>query len=113
MKKSILLNGTILLVAIVLTSFLCMGSDENSKAVSNQVPTAEIKIEAAKVLVAYFTWPEPDGVDASSGASRIISDGKLYGNTEYVARLIAKETKGDLFAIQTEKKISDSAQGFD
>ena len=63
---------------------LCMGSDENSKAVSNQVPTAEIKL-SGKVLVAYFTWPEPDGVDASSGASRIISDGKLYGNTEYVA----------------------------
>ena len=36
MKKSILLNGTILLVAIVLTSFLCMGNDENSKAVSNK-----------------------------------------------------------------------------
>ena len=57
-----------------------------------------------KILVAYFTWPEPDGVDASSGASRIIKDGKLYGNTEYVARMIAEATGGDLFAIETEKE---------
>lgn len=56
------------------------------------------------VLVTYFTWPEPDGVDASSGASRVVADGKLYGNTEYVARMIAEATDGDLFAIETEKK---------
>lgn len=103
MKKSILLNGVLLLAAIILTSFLCMGNNENSKTASDQMPTAEIKL-SGKVLVAYFTWPEPDGVDASSGASRVISDGKLYGNTEYVARSIAKVTTGDLFAIQTEKK---------
>lgn len=57
-----------------------------------------------KVLVTYFTWPEPDGTDGSSGASRVISDGKLYGNTEYVAHIIAEATKGDLFAIKTSKK---------
>lgn len=56
-----------------------------------------------KILVTYFTWPEPDGVDASSGASRVISNGKLYGNTEYVARIISAATGGDLFAIQTER----------
>lgn len=56
-----------------------------------------------KVLVTYFAWPEPDGVDASSGASRIISDGKIYGNTEYVAMMISEATHGDLFAIKTER----------
>lgn len=55
----------------------------------------------AKVLVAYFTVPESDGVDASSGASRIIDNGQLYGNTEYVARIISEATGGDLFAIKT------------
>lgn len=54
-----------------------------------------------KVLVAYFTSPETDGVDTSSGASRLISNGKLYGNTEYVATLISEETGGDLFQIKT------------
>lgn len=60
-------------------------------------------VEKGKVLVAYFTWPEPDGVDASTGASRIIVDDKLYGNTEYVAHLIAQHTGGELFAIKTER----------
>lgn len=56
-----------------------------------------------KILIAYFTWPEPDGVDAASGASRIVSDGQLYGNTEYVARILSEATGGDLFAIKTER----------
>lgn len=64
----------------------------------SSAPAAE---NSGKVLAAYFTWPEPDGVDASSGVSRIIADGKLYGNTEYVARIIAGAVGGDLFAIET------------
>ena len=65
--------------------------------------TSDKQISDAKVLVTYFTWPESDGADASSGASRIISDGQLYGNTEYVAHLISEATGGDLFAIKTER----------
>lgn len=52
-------------------------------------------------FVVYFTSPETDGVDTSSGASRLVSNGKLYGNTEYVATLISEETGGDLFQIKT------------
>lgn len=59
-----------------------------------------------KVLVAYFTRPEK-GIDASSGASRVVENGKLYGNTEYVARIIAEATHGDLFAIETTKSYPD------
>lgn len=65
--------------------------------------TSQGHSETGKILVAYFTWPEPDGVDASTGASCVIDNGKLYGNTEYVAHLIARHTGGDLFAIQTER----------
>lgn len=54
-----------------------------------------------KILITYFTVPETDGVDASSGASRKVTDGKLQGNTEYIATLIQQETKGDLFEIKT------------
>lgn len=54
-----------------------------------------------KILIAYFSMPETDGVDASSGASRIVTDGKLQGNTEYVASLIRQATKGELFGIRT------------
>lgn len=57
----------------------------------------------SRVLVTYFTWPEPDGTDANTGASRVISNGKLYGNTEYIAYIISEVTGGDLFAIKTER----------
>lgn len=57
----------------------------------------------SRILVVYFTWPEPDGVDASSGASRVIIDGHLYGNTEYVAHLICEHTGADSFAILTKR----------
>lgn len=42
-------------------------------------------------------------MDASSGASRVLSDGKIYGNTEFVAQIIAEATGGELFAIKTKK----------
>lgn len=54
-----------------------------------------------KVLVAYFTMPESDGVDTSSGASRLVANGKLYGSTEYIAHVISEAAGGDLFAIKT------------
>ena len=54
-----------------------------------------------KILIAYFTLPETDGIDASSGASRMIVDGKLQGNTEYIASVIHQATGGELFQIKT------------
>lgn len=57
-----------------------------------------------RILIAYFTVPETDGVDALSGASRIVADGKPQGNTEYVASIIQQATKGELFAIKTVQR---------
>lgn len=69
--------------------------------VESATVNASIAPTKGKVLVVYFTSPETDGVDTSSGASRLVSNGKLYGNTEYVATLISEETGGDLFQIKT------------
>ncbi|MGL5273499.1 MAG: flavodoxin, partial [Phocaeicola sp.] len=55
----------------------------------------------SKKLVTYFSVPEAGGVDTSTGASRIVTDGKLQGATEYVARIIASATGADLFEIKT------------
>lgn len=54
-----------------------------------------------KSLVVYFSVPETDGVDASSGASRVYVDGTLMGSTRYVATVISEATGGDLFEIKT------------
>lgn len=54
-----------------------------------------------KMLVTYFSVPEKDGVDASTGASRIIAENKLHGATEYVAKIIADVAGADLFQVKT------------
>lgn len=55
-----------------------------------------------KYLVTYFSVPESHAVDASTGASRIMVDDKMYGTTEYVAQVIAQATGGNLFEIKTK-----------
>lgn len=53
------------------------------------------------ILIAYFTMPEADGVDAVSGASRVVEDDTVIGNVEYIADVIQQAMGGDVFAIET------------
>lgn len=55
----------------------------------------------SKILISYFTVPETDGVDTVAGASRVVKDGDVLGNTEFIAKEIQKNIGGDLFAIKT------------
>ena len=104
MKKRNFIGGTlaIVLCAIVLCTFAANENTNTSEAAvsEQQIPTT-VSRTGGKVLVAYFSVPETDGVDASSGASRLVSDGKLQGNTEYVATIISEATGGELFEIKT------------
>lgn len=54
-----------------------------------------------RILIAYFSVPETDGVDTVSGASRVVVDGTVLGNNQYLAQLLQAETGGDLFPIET------------
>ena len=60
------------------------------------------------ILIAYFSVPETDGVDAVSGVSRVVTDGEVLGNTQYIAQLIRQETGGDLFQIETVREYPGS-----
>lgn len=64
--------------------------------------------ETSSILVAYFTVPETDGVDAVTNASRVIKDGKVVGNTEFVAGIIQETLGADLFAIETVQEYPGS-----
>ena len=72
-----------------------------------QAEPAQDKTENAKdgrVLIAYFSVPEDvdtSGVDAVSGASIVVKDGEVHGNTEYVAKIVQETIGGDLFRIET------------
>jgi flavodoxin len=63
--------------------------------------SAQTQSGAKKILVAYFSMPETDGVDTVSGASRVVVDGKVSGNVEFVASRIQKAVDGDLFVMRT------------
>ncbi|MBO5070630.1 MAG: flavodoxin [Roseburia sp.] len=56
---------------------------------------------SGNILIAYFSVMETDGVDTVAGASRVAVDGEVLGNNEYIAKIIQRETGGDLFAIET------------
>ena len=55
----------------------------------------------SNILVAYFSVMETDGVDTVAGASRVVVNGEVLGNNEYIAQIIQRETGGDLFSIET------------
>ena len=59
-------------------------------------------------MIAYFSVPETDGVDAVAGASRVVVDGEVLGNTQYIAQLIQQQTGGDLFRIETVQEYPGS-----
>lgn len=56
---------------------------------------------SSTVLIAYFTNPEPDGIDAVSRASRVVVEGEVLGNAQFIAQVIQDTTNGDMFAIET------------
>lgn len=99
MKKIFLITGVTMLAAAAALGVPNTGKaadvDNSTKQTTRPVQTG------GKVLVAYFSVPETDGVDAASGASRLVAGGKLHGNTEYVATVISEATGGDLFEIKT------------
>lgn len=62
----------------------------------------------SKILITYFTVPETDGVDTVANASRVAKDGKVTGNTEFIASIIQETLGGDLFAIETVQEYPGS-----
>lgn len=60
-----------------------------------------------KILIAYLSYPLPDGVDANASASRVIVNGELYGSVEYMAKVIQKNTNADMFEIQPLESYGD------
>ena len=57
--------------------------------------------DGSGILIAYFSVPETSGVDAVAQASRVVEDGEVVGNVEFIARTIQEETGGDIFDIET------------
>lgn len=108
MKKGIIMAGALTIIACAIAAYCRATGHESIPEKQSAMQTApEQPAESVvgkakgKSLVVYFSVPETDGVDASSGASRVLSDGKVMGNTQYVATIISEATGSDLFEIKT------------
>lgn len=86
------------LLCALLTFASCGDSEDNGI----NVPSEEV-IPGTNhhVLIAYFSEPLSDGVDANTSASRVLVNGDLYGSVEYMAAVIGEATGGDMVRIQT------------
>lgn len=100
MKKNLFVFGMMLAIAASATGFIACSSDSDNdtppEGTEEVVPGSN-----HKVLVAYFSEPLPDGVDASTSASRLVVNGKVVGSVEYLAQQIQQNTGGDMVRIQT------------
>lgn len=104
MKKGIITTGVLTIVACTIAAYCWAAGNETLLENHDLVPKqqeATSQNTKRKALVVYFSVPETDGVDASSGASRIVADGKVIGNTQYIASIISEATRSDLFEIKT------------
>ena len=78
-------------------------SDAPAEGSASPAASPEAQDASGGILIAYFSVPETDGVDAVAGASRVVVDGAVLGSNQYVAQLIQAEVGGDLFRIETEQ----------
>lgn len=108
----VIYRNLILLVSLSIAIVVMACASDDAADGIEQNPDAEEVVPGTnhKILVAYFTMPERDGVDASTGASRLVMNDTLYGHMEYVAGIIADETGADRFQIKTVKTYPASHQ---
>lgn len=102
MMKIILPISLLLLLTLVSCQSNEGTSDSNSNAIISDGETdVTLNAEYGRTLVAYFSEPETNGTDAVAGASRVVQDGEVLGNTEQIALWIADYSNSDIHQIDT------------
>ncbi len=106
MKKKIIWGVllAVILAAVVGTYMYRHRFDKYELSREEQSVAIQAISKDSRFLVAYFSWPSPDypDLDATSGASNVVKDGQLYGNTEYMARIFSQKLQAPLFRIETK-----------
>lgn len=103
MKKlaAFILSSTLVLSLTACSSDQQEQTGNGGADTSNTSDTAALPALDGNILIAYFSVPETDGTDTVAGASRVVVDGEVLGNNQYIAQLIQQEAGGDLFRIET------------
>lgn len=105
MKKFLLLP--LLTLAMITLTTACSDDDGPN---GPEGPTEPITPGNGSILVAYFSYPEPDGVDASTGASRLVINDAVTGHVQFMAGIISDATDADVFRIETVQQYPASHQ---
>ncbi len=105
----------ITLAALTLTAILSFISYEGGKTLAasevsaDKTATDDLEKQAYtgnnRTLVVYFSMPEtsdPENMTEDENNSTVVINGKVLGNTQYVAYIIREQTGGDLFRIEPE-----------
>ena len=119
MKKIFCLCLSLLLVAVMLSGCETSPSGNNPDArsgkqqleenaettLSNETEDSENmdSNSTAESLVVYFSMPEttePENMSREEELSTVVIDGEVLGNTQYVAHIIAENTRADIFWIE-------------
>ena len=98
MKKKLFVFS--MMLAVAASGVIACSSDNDNNTPSGGTEEV-VPGNNHKVLVAYFSEPLPDGVDASTSASRVVVNGKVSGSVEYLAQQIQQNTGADMVRIQT------------
>lgn len=79
----------------------------NENNIENNSSDDEEKISGdEKTLVVYFSMPEteaPNNMTTDEDNSAVVVDGKVLGNTQYVAMLIQEKTGADIYRIEPKE----------
>ena len=76
---------------------------ESEEQVNVGNENSKVNTDSKKSLVVYFSVPEtddPNNMTTEEENSAIVVDGKVLGNTQYVAMLISKNTGADIYRIE-------------
>lgn len=85
-----------------------ISDSDSTTADSGENSPSDSSNEGSKILIAYFTVHETDGVDTVAGVSRVVKNGEVLGNTQYIAGIIQDTLGGDLFKIETVQEYPGS-----
>lgn len=94
MKKFFLIP--LMMVVMMGVMIACSDSDNGENEPGESIVPGD-----GKILVAWFSYPEPDGVGALTGASRLVIDNVVVGHVEFLANIIIDETEADQFRMET------------
>lgn len=79
-------------------------SSDNGSGGSGDSAALDRPLDGARTLIAYFSLPltdNPDGMNQDEEDSTHVVEGRVLGNTQYVAQLIEARLGADVFRIET------------